>query len=145
MLSDLFQNLCAELRARRDAEHLYTAALVGALGAVSWGVATLATTSSSAAPYWRHPALAGALACFLMAAGVLAKIYREHTVYVRLRLEQVTLVTLFAASAGVPEKELPVGLRPGGKAGKGYRYSCAIVILSTIGAIYFCLTVWQFK
>jgi hypothetical protein len=92
--------------------------------------------------WWRHPALAGALACTLFAVGVWFKVKREHGLYVGLRAEQVRIAGLVAELAGVKQDELPEGLRTGGKAGTGYLYSAGVIVVSAIAAIIFCVSVW---
>ena len=142
-LSMLLQEVGAELRARREPEHLYTAALVGALGAVAWGVATIASVpGAKTIPWWRHPALAGALVCTIFAVAVWFKVRREHDQYIDLRADQVRIAGLVGEVAAVKQDELPAGLRTGGKAGSGYLYSAAVIAASAVAAIYFCVSVW---
>ena len=142
----LLQEVSAELRSRRDPEHLYTAALIGALGAVAWGVATIATTEIvKNVPYWRHPALVGALACLMMSVGVWIKVKREHSVYVQLRRDHVRLAGLVASAAGLNQSELSEGLQEGQAAGKGYRYSGVVIALSASASFLFCLSIWLVK
>ena len=60
--SKLLSEISAELRSRRDPEHLYTAASVGAFGAVAWGVAALGAGQPQFVPMSpTHPALVGGL------------------------------------------------------------------------------------
>ena len=142
-LSILLQEVSAELRARRDPEHLYIAAIVGALGAVAWGVATIATvTDCTLIPWFRHPALVGALACVVMAFGVWVKVQREHRVYAKLRTEHVRLAAMVAIEAGIQQSELPVGLRCNATAGKGYLYSVLVIVTSVFASVFFCIAVW---
>jgi hypothetical protein len=42
MLTELGQ----QERSRRDPEHIFTAAVIGAFGAIAWGVATIATVTT---------------------------------------------------------------------------------------------------
>lgn len=142
-LSMLLQEVGAELRARREPEHLFTAALVGALGAVAWGVATIASVpGAKMIPWWRHPALAGALSCALFAAGVWFKVKREHGLYVGLRAEQARIAGLVAELAGVKQEDVPEGLRTGSTAGAGYLSSAGVIAASATAAIVFCVSVW---
>ena len=141
-LTFLLQEVGTEIRSRRDPEHLYTAALVGALGAIAWGVATIATITDKQIPFWRHPALIGVLACVLMAWSVWCKVKREHEIYAELRLEQVRLVNLWVSVSGVQEKEIPPGLRIGSAAGRGHTYSGRIIGVSALVSSLFCLAVW---
>ena len=97
----LLQDHGTELRARRDAEHLYTAAHVGATGAVAWGVATVGTIPAAAnMPWYAHPAFFGALGSVLLAFAVYRKIMRENSIHVELRRQQRNLAALFAAESG---------------------------------------------
>lgn len=142
-LSVLFQDICSEIRARRDPEYVYTAATVGALGAVAWGIATIASVQGiDSVPPWRHPALAGAVASLMLTWAVWEKIRREHRIYVDLRAEQVRLAGLLAASTGVQQAELPSGLRTGITAGAGYRASGLVIGSACAATVLFCLSVW---
>ena len=145
-LSVLVASIGAEVRARRDAEHTYTAATVAATGAVAWGVAaTAAVDDRSGIPWWRHPALAGALICLMCAGAVWLKICREHQLYYRLRLEQFRLATSLAEASGLEQIELPPGLRKGAIVGSGHLFSGAILAALSIAAVLFCLTVWAMR
>jgi hypothetical protein len=142
-LSLLLQEVGAELRSRREPEHLYTAALIGALGAVAWGVATIATIGGiSRILWWKHPAIVGASACWLIALAIWAKVKREHKEYAKLRAEHVRLAAQFATQAGLEQKQLPVGLQSGGGSGDGYVYSGVVILASALAASLFCITVW---
>jgi hypothetical protein len=142
-ISLLLQEVGTELRSRREPEHLYTAALVGALGAVAWGAATIATMQNvERIPFWKHPAIVGAFACVVIAAAVWIKIRREHKVYVELRGEQIRLAGLFAAQAGLAPDQLPAGLRTGAVSGNGHLHSGVIVFASAIASFAFCIAVW---
>jgi hypothetical protein len=73
----MLQEVVAELRSRREPEHLYTAALV----AVARGVATIASIKGAdKIPFCRHPAIAGAFACLIIAIAVWLKVNRERDV-----------------------------------------------------------------
>lgn len=136
--------ISAEIRARREPELMFTAAVVGALGAVAWGVAATASLNAIRdLPLWQHPAIIGALAVLLMAGPVLARILRENRLYRELRKEQLRINGEFARLSGLAEEELPTGLRSTGETkGSGVWYSAGIVILSTIGAMLFCLSIY---
>lgn len=136
--------ISAEIRSRRDPELMFTAAVVGALGAVAWGVAATASLNAiKGLPLYQHPAIVGALAVVLMAAPVLFRIMRENRLYRALRAEQLRINCEFARLSGMAEDELPAGLRSSGDLkGSGVWYSTAIVSSSTIGAFLFCLSVY---
>jgi len=145
-LSILFQDICAEVRARRDPEYVYTAATIGALGAVAWGVATIATVQGvESVPPWRHPAMAGAVASVLLTWAVWKKIQREHGIYVLLRAEQVRIAGLLAAETGVQQGELPSGLRLGISVGAGHRASGLVIGSTCLATVLFCLSIWLLR
>lgn len=140
----LVSEISAEIRSRRDPEHIFTAAVVGALGAVAWGVAATASLSSVChLPTLQHPAVVGIATILLMAGPVLSRIIRENGLYRALRREQVRINTHYIKLVGLSETDLPPGLRSNGETnGKGYWFSSAIVILSTIGTLLFCLSIY---
>ena len=142
-LSLLLQEISAELRSRRDPEHLYTAALIGALGAVAWGVATIATVEAlTKTVFWQHPALVGAFACLVMSIGVWLKVQREHNGYVNLRKDHVRIAALVASAAGIEQSELSQGLRQDQIAGNGHLYSGIVIASSAVASFLFCLSIW---
>jgi hypothetical protein len=142
-ISLLLQEVGTELRSRREPEHLYTAALVGALGAVAWGAATIATVQNvETIPFWKHPAIVGAFACVVIAVAVWIKVRKEHKGYVELRGEHIRLAGLFATQAGLEQDQLPAGLRTGTVSGNGHVYSGIVIFASAIASFAFCIAVW---
>jgi MFS family permease len=143
-LEHILQEIGNEVRSRREPEHAFTAAAVGALGAIAAGTAAVATVPGlAAAPAWRHPAVVGAVACVLIAIAILFKIERENRVYRAARAEQVSLYAKFAAECGLKNFELPKGLQSAAIVGKGHWFSAAIVLVAALGSASFCLAVWQ--
>ena len=139
----LLQQMGDETRARRDPEHLYTAAALGGIGAVAWGVATIGTIQGFAAKaFFLHPAIVGGILCLTMACVVCYKTYREHKVYRDLRKEQIALVALLARETHVTQAQLSVGLREGFVVGNGYRVSMAVVVLPALIAMWFCFSIY---
>ena len=139
----LLQQIGDETRSRRDPEHLYTAAALGAIGAVAWGVATIGTiTGMGNKSFLMHPAIAGGIVCLVMAFVVCAKTYKEHTTYRNLRDEQITLIARVAEATGVNQDQLSKGLRVGFKVGRGYLFSMAVVVIPALAAVWFCYTVY---
>jgi hypothetical protein len=143
VLGVLLQEHGNEIRSRRDPEHIYTAAFVGAVGALAWGVATIGTISRLAlVPWWRHPAIFGALGCMVMAFFVIRKIRREYRVHLKLRGEQNVLARSLAQAAGIDQSELPQGLQSLDEVGLGHHFSIWIVVVAAFTAGAFCLSVW---
>ncbi|MDN3512667.1 MAG: hypothetical protein NG784_15365 [Candidatus Jettenia sp.] len=135
------QELCTEVYSRRQPEYLYTAAAVGALGAVAWGVAAIAP---SCKPFYVHPAIFGAIICLLLTVTVVRKICIENKNYMKLRKEQYRLFKLLSDESGVFLRELPRGLRRSCNEciGKGYQHSIWIVFSVGIFTSIFCLIVF---
>ena len=149
--------LQTELRARRDSEHLYTAAFIGASGAVAWGVATIATVQGSEFSLV-HPAIAGLLMIWLMAVAIAIKSYREHLVHRSLRAQVDKIgASLQAKSPNLDtiwphhlmsseDKKRIIGT---GKAIDhrvlkitGLVYSLVVIVLTSVGATLFCLAIY---
>lgn len=143
----IFAELSEEIRSRREPEHLYTAAAIGAFGAIAWGVATIATVTTNKNPvaFYQHPALVAAGACVILTVAVIAKIVREHKKYVDLRREQIKLAQSLAESCSFDRSNLPPGLHVGKESGPGYLWSTGVVVCAAVGAIAFCVSVWMFK
>jgi hypothetical protein len=140
----LLQELGDEIRRRREPEHLYTAAAVGAFGAVAWGVATIATVqNANMSPVYLHPAIVAAVGCILLAFALIAKVVREHRRYARLRREQIRIANWLAdACSGSFHHQLPPGLQNGATAGCGYLGSILVIVSSAGLAAAFCVSVW---
>ena len=138
----LLQEIGAEVRSRREPEHLFTAAAVGAMGAIAGGSGAVATVDALASvPFWQHPALLGAVSCVVICVAIVVKTERENRVYRAARSEQLRLYKLFAQEHGLLQSELPHGLRTTAQVGRGHWYSSAVVIAATLGATAFCLSV----
>jgi hypothetical protein len=138
-LTALLAEVSAETRSRRDPEYLYTAASVGAFGAVAWGVAALTTGREAWSP--AHPALIAAVGILAIAFAVVVKVVREHRLYVGLRREQVRVAKLLTATAGFQEGILPPGLKASGD-GPGHWFSVAIVLVAAVSTSGFCFAIW---
>ena len=111
-LTLMLQEQNAEVRARREAEYLYTAASVGAFGAVAWGVAAVGSIKDAHKISWiAHPSLYGALMCLLIAWVVISKINYEHRNYLVLRKQQIQLYRSYASATELPPEHIPPGLR----------------------------------
>jgi hypothetical protein len=143
-LEHILQEIGNEVRSRREPEHAFTAAAVGALGAIAAGTAAVATIPALATvPAWRHPAIVGAFACVLIAIAILIKIERENRVYREARAEQIRLYAAFAAEYGLDNGELPKGLQSTATVRKGHWFSAAIVLVAALGSSGFCVAVWR--
>jgi hypothetical protein len=142
MLAELGQ----EERSRRDPEHIFTAAVIGAFGAIAWGVATIATVTIQQPVRWfQHPAIVAAAGCFVLAVAVIAKIVREHAVYCDIRREQVAIAHKLANLCGLDVAELPRGFQLVDEARPGYWLSINLVFWAALAAVLFCISVWLFK
>lgn len=145
ILQMLFQHVTEELRSRRQPEYIYTAAAVGAFGAIAWGVATLATLQIGV-PNWRHPALTGIIAIVMIAIPVIIKIRREHSHYIVLRKEQVDLIGTMAQECKLDEEMIPTGLKKSSIiVGRGHLLSIFIVTGAGLGATLFCASIWLLR
>ena len=142
-LRQLVTELGAELRARRDPEHLYTVAVVGAFGAVAWGVAALA--GSGRTSIWLFDAsIVAAAGIVFVAAVVHRKISREHSLYAELRQEQRRVLGLLASEMKFGVSTYPQGMYSG-VAGPGHKYSLRVGWGSAAAAVAFCLAVFFSK
>ena len=123
------EQLGADLRARTQAEYLYTAAAVAAFGGVCWGVA--------AQPKPKHClAYAAMLAIGLLAAAVSFKIWRDHKVYEDIWYERVRIVEELSER---PNSADVFPDRIKGEPGRGYLSSWLVLLAAAVGAILFCL------
>jgi hypothetical protein len=136
----LFEDLSEEIRKRRDPEYIFAAAAVGSFGAVSWGVASLSTSSSRYASFnWRSPAVVAAFSVGVLAVAVIFKIFKDHSVYVELRKEQIRIAAILATHLAAGSDMLPDRYRRCGSS-RGFLWSIFIVISAALGAIAFCLS-----
>ncbi len=144
----LLSEMGNEVRTRRDAEHLYTAATIGAVGALAWGVAAVGVSHKAGISLWEQPAIVGAAGSVLLGLVVVIKIIREHFIYSSARDEQIKVAKLWTQAAGLDGSWLPAGLaekdkdQNRNKAGRGYFYSIGIVSVSAIAAAAFCISVF---
>ena len=123
------EQLGADLRARTQAEYLYTAAAVAAFGGVCWGVA--------AQPNPKHClAYAAILAIGLLAAAVSFKIWRDHKVYKDIWRDRVRIVGKLSQR---PNSTYIFPDQIKGKPGRGYLSSWLVLLAAAVGAILFCL------
>ena len=142
-VSVLLQEVGNEIRSRRDPEHTYTAAALGAFAAIVGGVAAVtALANVSAVPFWRHPALIGAAVCAVLAFLVIRKIERESGIYADLRQAQFKLVELLAASAGLKADDIPPGLKATAPKPEGHHYSSQLIGGTAAASFVFCTAVW---
>ena len=139
----LLQELGSEIRSRRDPEHTYTAAALGSFAAIVGGVAAVtALANVSAVPFWRHPALIGAVVCAVLSVLVVRKIERECVIYAALRQEQFKLVEMLREDANLKAEQIPAGLKSSAPTPSGHSYSTSLVNGAAIAAGAFCLAVW---
>ena len=136
VLVALLQETGAYLRARSDAEYLYTAAAVAGFGATSWGVAAL--SGPLAADWWREPRYIAAVGIALVAAAVMLKTYVNHRSYRTARREQAGLAIRLEAEVG--EQLFPERLKSG-RTGLGFLFSILVVLAAAIGAGWFSICV----
>jgi hypothetical protein len=142
ILPALFTQITDELRARRDAEHIYTAAAVGSFGAIAWGVASLAGARPlHVSGALLDPAIVASIGSLLLAAAVITKIEVEHWKYRDLRIELGRTSERILKVYNLPAGYLPKGLTSG-KAGAGHVWSILIVAGGALLATAFCLSVW---
>ncbi len=137
----LLKELGDALRARSEAEHLYTAAAVAGFGAVAWGVAALQPERYAGRAFYLRPAWVAAVGILIVAAFIVAKILREHGIYAMTKKEQARIAAQLASLEGaagiIPEYMLKED------AGPGYKGSRRIVIAAAAVAAGFCLSlVW---
>ena len=145
----LSNEIQTELRARRDAEHLYTAAFVGASGAVAWGVATIAAITNPTFD-WIHPAIAGLSMIWLIAIAIAVKTLREHLVHRDLRKQADTLgAALLEKNTGLADiwpnhMKATKDKRASSRLIRitGATYSLVVIALTAVGATVFCLSVY---
>lgn len=132
----LLQELGNSLRARSEAEHLYTAAAVGSFGALAWGVAALQPERYLTRPFGERPAGVAAIGVLIVAVFICIKICREHGVYKQTKKEQARIAKRLAAPEGetkiIPEYMLEES------AGLGFLYSLLVVAVAAVSAAWFC-------
>jgi hypothetical protein len=133
----LFAELAEGLRARKEPEHLYTAAALGGFGAVAWGVAALQPRDYIGRPVYERPAAVAAIGILLVATAVVAKIWREHTKYAENKDTQNGIASDINATCG--GEIIPQNMRM--PAGSGWAWSIMVVIVAAFAAIAFCIAV----
>jgi hypothetical protein len=133
----LLTEICNALRVRSEAEHLYTAAAVGGFGAVAWGVAALRPERYLSRPSYKQPGVVAGIGILVVAALIVLKIYREHTVYADTKREQARMAGQLASLPGaariIPQYMLEE------KAGWGFILSIFVVAATAIVTAVFCL------
>lgn len=141
ILPTLFAQITDELRSRRQAEYIYTAAALGAFGATAWGVATLAVYHPQhPSTFLHHPIGAAALGSVLIALAVNGKILSDHCKYAKMMKDLKTYSDRIASAFRIDY--LSKGLKEG-KSGLGFLWSMAIVLAGGILAVWFCCSSWQ--
>src|SRR5215212_12176671 len=126
ILLALLSEESAQLRFRSQAEHLYTAACLGAYGAFAWGVAALRNEDFFERPWWMRPAFIAAFAILASATLVIIRIFAEHGAY---KVEQRNQAQLVDAIFKIDGMSLPVQDRLRQRAaGKGAHASAALVL-----------------
>jgi hypothetical protein len=137
LLLVLLKEQCDAMRARSEAEHLYTAAAVGSFGAVAWGVAALPSRYSGRV--LMLPAIVAAIGIMAVAVLISIKIVGEHREYETAKRVRVTIaqgLDGLADNAGtIPDYML----KP--KEGLGYRGSVWIVVGAALMAAGFCVSI----
>ena len=142
LLLTLFTQYTDELRARREAEHIYTAAAIGSFGAVAWGVAALAGEHLVHLPcFLFHPAIVAAIGTLVVAAAVAIKIEVEHAKYAGISEELIKHSQRISKVFNLPSGYLSKNLTSG-DAGRGDLWSIGILAAGAILSIGFCLAVW---
>jgi hypothetical protein len=136
LLLVLHTELGAELRLHREPEHTYAAGALGAFGAVTWGVATLATDAGGT-----QPAFVAALGTLVVAVAVILRIGTLHRKYAQLRREAVRIAHQLVIVSRADPALLPAALH-NPVAGPGYWWSVGVVAASAVAAIAFCLAVY---
>jgi hypothetical protein len=121
------EQLGADLRARTQAEYLYTAAAVAAFGGVCWGVAAQQNCCLG---------YVAVLAIGLLAVAVWRKIWNDHKVYKDIWRDRVRIVGKLSQR---PNSTDIFPDRIKGEPGHGYRSSIAVLLAAAGGAILFCL------
>lgn len=83
-----------------------------------------------------------AIGILLVAVVVSIKIYREHKKYGETKKQQASLAKLLDTFDGMQGKVPKYMIEE--KAGTGYRFSLAVVIVSALASIVFCVSlVWR--
>jgi hypothetical protein len=132
----LLKELGDALRARSEPEHLYTAATVGGFGAVAWGVAALQPEKYLGRPVYKRPAAIAGIGIIIVAAFIVAKIFREHGIYAETKREQARIAEQLASLEGAREIIPEYMLKK--DAGWGFFWSLAVVIAAAVAAALFC-------
>jgi hypothetical protein len=127
-----------QLRFRSQAEHLYTAACLGAYGAFAWGVAALQNPVFLTRPPLMRPAVVAALTIGFSAIVVIGRIFAEHWVY---RTEKHNQAQLAEAISNLDGMLLLVPDRLRQRASVRGAFASAVVVgVAAIGATAFCLS-----
>ena len=121
------EQLGADLRARTQAEYLYTAAAIAGFGGVCWGVA---------AQQNHYLGSVAAVAIFLLAVAIGFKIRSDHKAYEVVWRDRVKIVGKLSQR---PNSTDIFPDRIKGEPGHGYRSSIAVLLAAAVGAILFCL------
>jgi hypothetical protein len=135
-LITLFNDIREELRSRREAEYLYTAAVIAAYGAVIWGMAVIASSTRAMhdIPLYVHPATYAAFGCVILAKVVIDKIRSDHENYKKIFTDMTNIYQeLLSSFKLIDHLKFPP------EAGLGFRGSVKIVIGGALAAILFCI------
>jgi hypothetical protein len=133
---NVLTELGADLRARPEPEHLYTAASIGAFGAVAWGIAALDPAKYGGIPWWRQPAIVAVFGVSVVAAAVTLKIGREHKKFDAIKKERARIASLIPGAESI----IPANWKE--PAGRGYLWSIFPIWGSAALAIGFSLAVF---
>lgn len=131
----LYKDQGDELRSRSQAEHLYTAAALGAFGAVSWGVAGLPGKSCASA----IAGLVAAAGVFFVAETVIKKITGDHGNYALAKKARADISKRLTGLVNCADL-IPEGAQDA-NTGPGYLDSIKIVHVSRWAAIAFCVAI----
>ncbi|HXN74026.1 MAG TPA: hypothetical protein VN861_15885 [Candidatus Acidoferrales bacterium] len=125
------------MRARSEAEHLYTAAAVAGFGAVAWGVAALQSEKYVCRPIYERPAVVAAIGILGVTVAIWSKIVREHKVFEETKEERIRIANLLEPPGG-PTRIIPEYMFKE-SSGRGYVLSIAVLAVAAIAGMSFCL------
>ena len=124
----------AGLRARTQAEYIYTAAAVAMFGAVCGGVAAQADHLLVR----KQLSVAAAGVIILVTLAVLLKIWQDHKVYRDIwhnRAENVAALVANLGASSIFPKDVQ-----NSRTGRGYIWSMLVLVVAAVAALVFCLT-----
>lgn len=134
ILMEVYRDIREELRSRRQAELVYTAAAIAAFGAIAWGMASILASAITHPPVLSRSRIFASFFCVGVAIPIIIKIIAEHNKYKTIFLQMAELVnklnTLYPIRQFLPSAKA---------SGPGFWGSILIVLLGALSAIAFCL------